>query len=139
MEQEAGFPSPAGISMQQLADFNSIASFALLDAEFGSAKRVVAFAGELPQTFLDNIYARINTHNTSEDVHMWSYHGHRHPVYAIAEMFGVEFALLHAADDTGPYPKGAIPPATTIFLEFHGDSAKPSWATSVVRTFVGTR
>lgn len=115
-----GFKMQEGLNTSSLLEFRTMAVEQLLGRIVGTDKQITYMNGELPERMLDNfLFSVWNQGPPSEAVapfalKMYAYHGHREMIYALAAFLGFEFDIEFPA-----LPKGAIPPATTIFFELH--------------------
>jgi len=106
--QESFVPIP-GLTLTDFEAFRKLAVTQLLGRIVGTPEQRTYMNGQLPDTLLSNFRAAVNG-----GVKFYAYHGHREMLYSFASFIGLEFNIPFPG-----LPVGAIPPATTLFIELH--------------------
>jgi len=118
-----GFQMQPGINVTSLLEFRTLAVKQLLGRILGTDEQITYLNGELPERMLDNflfsVWNQGPEHVADFALKMYAYHGHREMIYALAALLGIDFDIEFPA-----LPKGAIPPATTLFFELHYDGPR---------------
>src|SRR5262249_46243763 len=85
----------------------------------GTQEQITYMNGELPERLVGNFERAVALQGPADykkkkPLKMYAYHGHREMMYALGAFLGIEYDIKFPG-----LPKGAIPPATTLFFELH--------------------
>lgn len=113
-----GFTMQPGLNVTTLLQFRELAVAQLLGRIVGTDEQITYMNGALPERMVDNFLFAVWNQGPARDraraLKMYLYHGHREMTYALGALLGLDFDI-----DFPALPKGAIPPATTLFFELH--------------------
>lgn len=114
----SGLPPLPGLELEDLAAFRALAVQNLFGRLYRSEKQLTYLAGELP-VHLANFFSELSTGFAVDApaAKFQAFHGHREMMYAMAFFLNVTLSL-----ESPGTPRGAIPPATTFFLELKNGS-----------------
>lgn len=114
-----GLPMMPGLTEDLLQRFREVAFTQLRGRLYGTAAQHVYLSGGLPDEMV-RIF-REAAEGSGAVKKMNAYHGHREMLYAIGEFFGLNYEIVSLG-----VPKGAVPPAATLFFELHRRSPSES-------------
>ena len=113
-----GFPPQKGLNYSSLLEFRTMAVTQLLGRIIGTEEQITYMNGQLPERLIDNFNTAIVNQGpkpvSTHHLKMYAYHGHREMMYALGAFLGIDYDIKFSG-----LPKGAIPPATTLFFELH--------------------
>lgn len=107
-----GFTPLPGLTFDLLRDFRRLAVNQLLGRIVGNEEQITYMNGALPQQLIANFDAAIDG-----GIKLTAYHAHRELLYSLAAFLDIQYDIPFPG-----MPRGAIPPATTLFIELHRDA-----------------
>lgn len=101
---------PEPFSVEDLDHSRELAVRQLLGRIAGTEEQMIYMNGDLPKHMI-----RLFEQQRSGKNRVTAYHAHRELLYTLAGMFGIEFDV----SNWHGFPKGSIPPGSTLFFELH--------------------